>query len=286
MIDYSPAWRARSAEGALFTVLGTLMVGLGTLASATPWLAISGAVVVGFLAELAPLAGGRMALLRTALLLSFMLAVAVPATALAVLPNLAGWLLAGIVAQGALLVIWIPLQPIATAGADGSPHRSSADPIKLVDYSSCLGKALGTGMAMGLAVLLTRVLKVDHAFWVVLGVLPVLSARDTLATRTFLQEQSGTLVGFLVGALLVALLGTHQVWYWVSLPLIIFASIYAATALGLVAGQAAFTVFAIMLFCILLPEEKHVGIVRVQNIALGGTVSLLVAWIMHASGQQ
>jgi hypothetical protein len=42
--------------------------------------------------------------------------------------------------------------------------------------------------------------KVEHAFWVVLGVLPVLSASGASAVRTFWQEQAGTLIGFLVSA--------------------------------------------------------------------------------------
>jgi|GEM_PF-4182114 len=104
---------------------------------------------------------------------------------------------------------------------------------------------------MGLAVLLTRLLKVEHAFWVVLGVLPVLSAKETSATRTFWQEQGGTLIGCLVGASLVTSIGAHQGWYWLTLPFIVFASAYAYSAVGFMAGQAAFTVFAVVLFCIL-----------------------------------
>jgi hypothetical protein len=41
-------------------------------------------------------------------------------------------------------------------------------------------------------------------------------------------------------------------------------------------GQAAFTFFAVILFCILLPEAKRVGLARVENVALGGAVSLAV----------
>jgi uncharacterized membrane protein YccC len=131
-------------------------------------------------------------------------------------------------------------------------------------------------MAMGLAVLLTRLLKVEHAFWVVLGVLPVLSAKETSATRTFWQEQGGTLIGCLVGASLVTSIGAHQGWYWLTLPFIVFASAYAYSAVGFMAGQAAFTVFAVVLFCILLPQQRHIGILRVEDIAIGGAVSLVV----------
>jgi uncharacterized membrane protein YccC len=116
----------------------------------------------------------------------------------------------------------------------------------------------------------------DHAFWVVLGVLPVLSARGTSSTRRFLQEQAGTLIGFLMGAALVALIGAHPTWYWLTLPIVVFVSAYASSAVGFIAGQAAFAVFAVVLFCILLPQQRHVGLLRVEDIAIGGSVSLVV----------
>jgi uncharacterized membrane protein YccC len=137
-------------------------------------------------------------------------------------------------------------------------------------------------MAMGLAVLLTRLMKVEHTFWVVLGVLPVLNARQTSPTRTFWKEQTGTLIGFLVGVSLVAVIGAHQALYWLILPVITFAAAYAANALGFISGQAGFTVFAVVLFCILVPQQKDVGIHRVEDIALGGAVSLVVSLVRRA----
>jgi hypothetical protein len=68
----------------------------------------------------------------------------------------------------------------------------------------------------------------------------------------------------------------NQAWYWLGLPFIVLASAYAYSAGGFVAGQAAFTVFAVFLFCILLPQQRHVGISRVEDIAIGGAVSLVV----------
>jgi hypothetical protein len=58
---------------------------------------------------------------------------------------------------------------------------------------------------------------------------------------------------------------------------VIFFSAYASTAFGFVAGQAAFTVFAVVLFCILSPAQGQVGLLRVEDIAIGGVLSLLVA---------
>jgi uncharacterized membrane protein YccC len=127
---------------------------------------------------------------------------------------------------------------------------------------------------MGLAVLITRLLRLDHAFWVVLGVLPVLSATGTSATRVFWQQQGGTTVGCLVGAFLLTIVGAHEMGYWLILPFIVFAATYASNAVGFMIGQAAFTVLAVVLFCILLPQATQVGMLRVEDIAIGGALSL------------
>ncbi len=278
VVNYDRAWRARSAESAMLTGLGAIVVSLGTLASANVWLAVSGAIVAGFLAGFATVAAaGRIAVIRIALLLAFMLAVAVPSPVRSVRPNLEGWLLSGIVAQPALLLLWIRLENIDVAGNDGAPK-----PVRPSSPSTWIGNATSAAVAMGLAVLLTRLMKVEHAFWVVLGVLPVLNVTQTSAARTFWKEQAGTLTGFLVGVSLVAVIGAHQAWYWLILPIIIFAAAYAANAVGFISGQAGFTVFAVVLFCILLPQQKDIGIRRVEDIALGGAVSLVVSLIRRA----
>jgi hypothetical protein len=276
MVEYDPAGKARSADCAMLTLFGAALVNLGALASATIWLAVGGAVVGGFLTEFPPLARGRVAAVRTALLLSFMLAVAVPAPARSVFPYLAGWLLAGAASQPALLLLWVPLPRLHATAPGGSSHEGAG-------CWSWIGNADGAGAAMGLALLLTRVLDVGHAFWVVLGVLPVLCAKGTATARTFLQGQSGTVIGCLAGALLAAILGTNQVWYWLVLPFAVFASTYAASAVGLMAGQAPFAVFAVVLFCILAPQQGGVGILRVEDIALGGAVSRVVGLLRRGA---
>jgi hypothetical protein len=275
MVDYGPAGRARFAEAAMLTLFGAIMVSLGTLASANAWLAAGGAIAVGFLTEFPTVARSHIVVLRPALLLSFMLGVAVPASTSAVLPHLAGWLLAGLAAQPALLLLWMPLQTVSVVEG-GASRQSVTNPIRFAGSFTWIANATTTGVALGLAILLTRLLKLDHAFWVVLGVLPVLSAKATSATRTFWQEQAGTLIGFLVGAALVALIGTPQAWYWLTLPIVAFVSAYASSAIGFIAGQTAFTVFAVVLFCILLPQQRHVGLFRVEDIAIGSAVSLVV----------
>jgi Fusaric acid resistance protein-like len=281
LVNYDTAGRARFVQSAMLTALGAIMLSLGTLASVSAWLAVGGAVAVGFLSEVPPLTSGRIAAIRQALLLAFMCAVAVPAPASSVFPYLAGWLIAGVIAQPALFLIWIPLQN-SSATADGASSRDvTANPVLSADRSNWGESAVRSGLALGFAILLTRLLKMEHAFWVVLGVLPLLSASGASAFRTFWREQAGTLIGFLVSAILVVIIGPHRAWYWIILPFVVFASTYAASAVGLVAGQAAFTLFAVVLFCILLPQQTPAGLPRLEDIAIGGAVSLVVGALLR-----
>lgn len=281
LVNYDTAGRERFVQSAMLTAFGGIMLSLGTLASASAWLAVSGAVAVGFLSEVPPLTRGRIAAIRRALLLAFMLAVAVPAPANSMSLYLAGWMIAGVVAQPALFLIWIPLQN-SSATVDGASSRdAAANHVLPADRSHWRESAVRSGLALGFAVLLTRLLKVEHAFWVVLGVLPVLSASGGSALRTFWQEQTGTLMGFLASAIVVVIIGPHRAWYWLILPIVIFGSTYAASALGLVAGQAAFTLFSVVLFCILLPQQTQTGMLRLEDIAIGGAVSLAVGALLR-----
>jgi hypothetical protein len=278
MVKYAHAWKVRSFESAMLTVLGAIAVGLGTLASGAMWLAAGGAAAIGFLTEFSTVATPRIAVIRAPLLLAFMLAIAVPSSIDAVYPNLEGWLLSGMIAQPALLLLWINIEGGDAAAHDGALQEDPAKPPSSPDSWS-IGNAFGTATAMALAILLTRLMKVEHSFWVVLGVLPLLNVTSTLAGDTFWKVQSGTVIGFLLGGVLVAVTADHQVWYWLMLPFITFAAAYAASVVGIASGQAGFTVFAIVLFCILLPLQKDVGIRRVEDIALGGAVGLVVSLV-------
>jgi Fusaric acid resistance protein-like len=271
MVNYGPDRRARAIEAATLTSLGVVLVTVGCFASLSTTSAVVGAVLVGFGTEWPALARGPVAVTRTALLLSFMLAVAVPTTLRGTALQLAGWVLAGLVAQPMLQWLWIPIRP-----ADPITHESESDSSSPA-WSTWLPHALCAGMAAGTAILVSRILHLEHAFWVVLGMLPVLTMRDSSPLNTFWREQAGTLLGFLVGAALVSMIGGNQQWYWILLPGIIFASTYASTALGLTLGQAGFTAFVVVLFCILSPAQKEVGRIRLEDIAMGGVVSVLVA---------
>jgi uncharacterized membrane protein YccC len=200
----------------------------------------------------------------------FMLAVAIPTPLRSLPPELCGWLLAGMIAQPALQLLWIPIRPGGLTGQVGSGPSDTVS-------SASMGNAVCAGAAMGLAVLIARLLGLQHPFWVVLGVAPVLSMRSIPATCTFWHQQAGTLLGFLVGVLVVASVGAHQAWYWIVLPCVVFVSVYLSSAVSFATSQAGFTAFAVVLFCILTPLQGEVGVVRIEDVFIGGAISLLVA---------
>src|SRR4029079_3596764 len=97
----------------------------------------------------------------------------------------------------------------------------------------------------------------------------------------------GTIVGFVVGAGLVSLIGTNTTLLWFLLPPAVLLAALAPPAVSFAAGQAAFTLTLLILFNILQPEGWRVGLVRIEDIALGCGVSLIVGvflWPRGASG--
>ena len=276
LVNYDAVGKVRFVQSAMLTALGAIMLALGTLASGSAWLAVSGAIVMGFLSEVPPLTSGRIGAILRALLLAFMLAIVVPAPPASVFPYLTGWLIAGIIAQPALFLVWIP--PATADEADSGDGGAKSTPLS--DSSNWSEHAVRSALAFGFAVLLSRLLKIEHGFWVVLGVLPVLNASGGSVVRTFWQEQAGTLMGFLVSAVVVAIIGPHQAWYWSILPFAVFGSTYAS-AVSLMAGQATFTLFGVVLFCILLPQQSGAGLLRLEDIAIGGAVSFAVGALLR-----
>jgi hypothetical protein len=283
LVNYDSAGTARYAQSAMLTIFGAAIISVGVLASTSAWVAVGGAATVGFLSELPSIGRWRLAPLRTALLLAFMLAVATPAHGHAVFLYLAGWLLAGAIAQPALLLIWTRSQKSSASDEGMRTDDRAGSEVASADRSDSTMNALRSGLALGLAILLTRLIGVEHAFWVVLGVLPVLNASGSPAARKFWQEQAGTFIGFSVSAVVVAILGPHLTWYWYwsILPFVVFASAYAASTSGLLAGQAAFTLFAVVLFGIVLPQQKQTGRLRLEDIAIGGTISVAVGALIR-----
>ena len=71
---------------------------------------------------------------------------------------------------------------------------------------------------------------------------------------------------------------------WVLLPLAILFAGVAPAAISFAAGQAAFTLTLVILFNIIAPAGWRVGLVRVEDIAIGCAVSLVVGLLFWPRG--
>ncbi len=151
-------------------------------------------------------------------------------------------------------------------------------------HSVWLHNSVRGAIALALAVLVSKETGVQHSFWVVLGTLSVLRSNALSTGQNALRGLLGTVAGFIIGGILVALLGTNTTLLWILLPAAVFLAGLAPAAISFAAGQAAFTLTLLILFNILAPVGWQIGLVRVEDIALGGAVSLLVGVLFWPRG--
>jgi uncharacterized membrane protein YccC len=163
-------------------------------------------------------------------------------------------------------------------------------------------------VALAVAVAVADLANVQHGFWVALGALSVLRTNASSTGATALRALSGTAVGFFIGGALILAVGSHPAALWAAFPLAVLVAAYAPGTGGalilavgshpaalwaafplavLVAayapgtapfavGQAAFTVLLGVLFNILVPVGWKVGVIRLEDVAIGAAVSLVV----------
>ncbi len=147
-----------------------------------------------------------------------------------------------------------------------------------------LRNSLRTGLGLALAVAVTHVFPVEHGFWVVLGAMSVLrSSALTTGTRV-LRAVAGTAVGFILGALLIELVGVDPVVMWMLLPIVAFGSAYVPEVASFVAGQAAFTMMVLINFNLIVPTGWQVGLIRVEDVVVGALVGVVVSVLLWPRG--
>jgi uncharacterized membrane protein YccC len=147
-----------------------------------------------------------------------------------------------------------------------------------------LRNSLRTGLGLAVAVAVTHVFPVEHGFWVVLGAMSVLrSSALTTGTRV-LRAVAGTAVGFVLGAVVIELLGVDPHVLWVLLPFVAFGSAYVPEVYSFVAGQAAFTMMVLINFNLIVPTGWQVGLIRVEDVVVGALVGIVVSLLLWPRG--
>jgi uncharacterized membrane protein YgcG len=125
---------------------------------------------------------------------------------------------------------------------------------------------------------------VQHAFWVVLGTLSVLRTSASATGSTAWRGLAGTVVGFVIGAALLVGIGTNPDALWAVFPVAVLVAAYAPGTTPFLVGQAAFTVTVVVLFNLLDPVGWTVGLLRVEDVAIGCAVSFAVGLLLWPRG--
>src|SRR2546427_379292 len=396
MSDFGGPRSVRALAYVTATLVGAVLIALGTVVSQTTALAGAVMLLVGFAISFASVFGGYVAAAQTGLLLAFVISVSVPAPAGAVPARVAGWAFAGILATLAGVFLWprfeqarsvtlsgieqtdrliaafvASLRSSADILTGGRPpdlraveearerHRAALDhwaakelragrpvdqvldgldvdhTLRVVSYlamslgsnaviaaggrpeeeivlpvsaprleglsgtatrvlrtvrthlkpsSTVLQRSLRVAVGLALAVLPARILGLSHAFWVVLGTLQVLRSTALGTGRTTLEALAGNVIGVVIGGIFAVLAGNHPAVMWIALPFAIFLASYAATTVGFIASQAAFTINLIIIFNLISPAGWQVGLVRIEDVAVGATISIVVGLLLWPRG--
>jgi uncharacterized membrane protein YccC len=94
----------------------------------------------------------------------------------------------------------------------------------------------------------------------------------------------GTAIGFAIGGALLLAIGSSSNALWLVLPIAVFVAAYTPGTAPFAVGQAAFTVTVAVLFNLLVPVGWAVGVVRIEDVAIGCVVSLLVGGLLWPRG--
>ena len=148
-----------------------------------------------------------------------------------------------------------------------------------------LRNAIRSAAGLGLGVLVMDLTGVDHGFWVLLGVIAILRF-DAVGTRKFaLLAILGTAVGAAIAYAIVSAVGGNEIVLWLLLPALTFLAAWAAGAVNFPSGQAAFTAMVLVALALInWPPRQDGALVRVEDIALGAGVALVVGYLLWPRG--
>jgi uncharacterized membrane protein YccC len=173
-------------------------------------------------------------------------------------------------------------QPRGLSGSFSAAQARAATHLRLT--SVWMHNSARGAIGLGLAVLVAQLSGVQHSFWVVLGALSVLRSNALSTGQSAARALAGTVVGSVIGAALVVPVGSNTAVLWFLLPPAILCAGVLPAAISFAAGQAAFTVTLVIVFNIVTPAGWQVGLVRIEDVALGCAVSLVVGLLFWPRG--
>ena len=173
-------------------------------------------------------------------------------------------------------------QPAGLAGTLSAAETRVAAHVQ--PHSVWLRNSIRGAAGLGIAVLVARLTGVQHSFWVVLGTLSVLRSNALSTGQDALRALAGTVAGLVVGAGILAAIGANPTALWILLPFAVLLAGVAPAAISFAAGQAAFTLTLVILFNLIRPAGWEVGLLRLEDIALGCAVSIVVGLMFWPRG--
>jgi uncharacterized membrane protein YccC len=176
-----------------------------------------------------------------------------------------------------------PREPTLTARPALREGRRIASSHRVMN-SVWLRNSVRGAIGLALAVLVAKVTDAQNGFWVVLGTISVLRSSALATGTTVVEALTGTLIGIVVGGLIVAAIGAHTGLLWAVLPFAVLLGAYSPRAISFTAGQAGFTVVIVVLFNLLNPVGWSVGVVRIEDVAIGCAISLLTGFLLWPRG--
>lgn len=147
-----------------------------------------------------------------------------------------------------------------------------------------LRNSLRTGLGLALAVAVTHVFPLQNGFWVVLGALSVLRSSALSTGTRVVRAVAGTVFGFLLGVVVIELVGVDPIVMWALLPLVAFGSAFVPEVASFIAGQAAFTMMVLIIFNLIAPTGWSVGLIRIQDVIIGALVGIVVSVLLWPRG--
>jgi uncharacterized membrane protein YccC len=181
-----------------------------------------------------------------------------------------------VLASGGATRVTPPAEAIQATSQFAFAHAG----IRSVWFRNSVRGAVG----LAVAVFISQRTGLQHSFWVVLGTLSVLRSNALSTGWSILSALAGTAVGIVVGSIIVIAIGTHHAVLWGVLPIAVLLAAYAPRAISFAAGQAGFTVVIFVLFNLIQPIGWHVGLVRIEDVAIGFGISLGVGLLFWPRG--
>lgn len=139
-------------------------------------------------------------------------------------------------------------------------------------------------VAVAGAVAVATLTDVERGFWVAVGTLSVLRTTAVGTAGTAFRALLGTTLGVVVAGAVVVGIGTNTDVLWALLPVVSLLAAYAPGVSPFAVGQAAFSIYMVIVFNLLVPVGWKVGEVRVEDVAIGCGISLAAGFLVWPRG--